>query len=57
MPTLGLSMIVKNEAHMLAQCLASVKHVALQIVIADTGSIDDIVSVARSLGATVLSVQ
>jgi len=48
-------MIAKNEAANIAPCLASVKEVVSQIVIADTGSTDDSVAIARELGATVIS--
>jgi len=56
MPTLGLSMIVKNEAMTLRQCLQSVSGVVSQIVIADTGSTDGTAGIAREFGATVISV-
>jgi tetratricopeptide (TPR) repeat protein len=56
MPTLGLSMIVKNEAETLRHCLQSVTGVVSQIVIADTGSTDGTVEIAREFGATVISV-
>ena len=56
MATLGLSMIARNEAHRLGDCLRSVGQVVSQIVIADTGSTDDTIAVARSLGATVISI-
>jgi tetratricopeptide (TPR) repeat protein len=56
MPTLGLSMIVKNEASMLPLCLESARQVVSQIVIADTGSTDDTIAVARGFGATVISI-
>jgi len=56
MPTLGLSMIVKNEATTLRQCLQSVSGVVSQIVIADTGSTDGTAGIAREFGATVISV-
>jgi tetratricopeptide (TPR) repeat protein len=56
MPTLGLSMIVKNEAETLRQCLQSVTGVVSQIVIADTGSTDGTVDIAREFGATVISI-
>ena len=55
MATLGLSMIAKNEAHTLRACLTSVRDVVSQIVIADTGSTDRTVEIAREFGATVLS--
>jgi glycosyltransferase involved in cell wall biosynthesis len=56
MPTVGLSMIVKNEAPMLGRCLRSVAEVVSQIVVADTGSTDSTADVAREFGATVVSV-
>ena len=56
MPTVGLSMIVKNEAQTLAACLQSVSGVVSQIVIADTGSTDNTADIAREFGATVISV-
>jgi tetratricopeptide (TPR) repeat protein len=56
MPAVGLSMIVKNEAQNLAQCLQSVSGIVSQIVIADTGSTDGSAEVARSFGATVVDV-
>lgn len=46
-PTLSVCMIVKNEERFLAQCLESVKDVADEIVIVDTGSTDSTVDIAR----------
>jgi glycosyltransferase involved in cell wall biosynthesis len=56
MPTLALSMIVKNAAADLPDCLASVKGIADEIVVADTGSEDDSLAVARAAGARTLSI-
>jgi len=56
MPTVGLSMIAKNEGNTLFDCLKSAQNVVSQIVLADTGSTDDTVAIARDFGATVLSV-
>jgi Flp pilus assembly protein TadD len=56
MPTLGLSMIVKNEAQTLRACLQSVSGIVSQMVVADTGSTDSTAEVARQCGATVISV-
>ena len=56
MPTLGLSMIVKNAAETLHYCLESVRGLASQIVVGDTGSSDDSPNIARACGATVVSV-
>lgn len=50
---LSLSMIVRNEAERLPQCLASVADFVDEMVVVDTGSQDDTAAVARSLGATV----
>lgn len=54
-PTIGLSMIVKNESHTIRACLESVRGVVTQIVIADTGSTDDTCDIAREFGAAVVS--
>ncbi|MFZ0478555.1 MAG: glycosyltransferase [Terriglobales bacterium] len=55
MPTLGLSMIVKNESHTIGACLESVRDIVSQIVIADTGCSDDTCDIAREFGATIVS--
>jgi len=47
-------MIVRNEEHTLPTALASVEGLADEIVILDTGSGDDTITVARGLGARVL---
>jgi len=56
MPTVGLSMIVKNEAETLRHCLRSLSGVVSQIVIADTGSTDGTADIGREFGATIISV-
>jgi glycosyltransferase involved in cell wall biosynthesis len=56
MPTLGLSMIVKNEAQTLGPCLQSVSGIVSQIVVVDTGSTDSTADIARQSGATVISI-
>jgi tetratricopeptide (TPR) repeat protein len=56
MATLGLSMIVKDGEATLARCLDSVRGVADEIVIADTGSSDRSIEIARQYGANVFSV-
>jgi tetratricopeptide (TPR) repeat protein len=53
--TIGLSMIVKNGGEELRSCLSSVRSLVDQIVIADTGSTDNTVAVAKEFGATVVS--
>ena len=49
-------MIVKNGAETLRPCLESVRGLASQIVVGDTGSTDDTVKIAQELGATVIPV-
>jgi Tfp pilus assembly protein PilF len=56
MPTVELSMIVKNEESTLARCLETVRSIVDEIVIADTGSTDRTVQIARSYGARVVDV-
>ena len=46
-------MIVKNEARCLARCLQSVRGIADEIIVADTGSTDDTVKIASQSGAKV----
>jgi glycosyltransferase involved in cell wall biosynthesis len=52
-PPLSLCMIVKNEERSLAKCLESVRDLAPEIVITDTGSTDGTVEIARQYGAQV----
>ena len=51
-PRLSVVLIAKNAAELLADCLASVSW-ADEIVLLDSGSSDNTVELARSLGATV----
>ncbi|KAF0142448.1 MAG: glycosyl transferase family 2 [Stygiobacter sp.] len=53
MPRLTLSMIVKNEEKYIKDCLESVKDIADEIIIIDTGSTDDTIRIAESYGAKV----
>jgi ADP-heptose:LPS heptosyltransferase/glycosyltransferase involved in cell wall biosynthesis/chemotaxis methyl-accepting protein methylase/Tfp pilus assembly protein PilF len=50
---LSICLITKNEERFLSQCLASVRGLASQIVIVDTGSTDRTVEVAKQYGAEV----
>lgn len=51
---LSVCMIVRNEAHHLPKALSSVTGIASEIVVVDTGSTDDTVSIATAMGAKVL---
>ena len=46
MPTIGLCMIVKNEAHVIARCLSNALPLIDYALIVDTGSTDDTQKVA-----------
>jgi len=52
-PRLTVCMIVRNEAENLRRALASVRAVADELVVVDTGSSDDSAAVAREMGARV----
>ncbi|MGH9681688.1 MAG: glycosyltransferase [Candidatus Acidiferrales bacterium] len=56
MPRLALSMIVKNAAATIEECLISVRGVVDEIVVADTGSTDETIEIARRAGARVISI-
>ena len=51
---LSVCMIVRNESLHLPKALASVKGIAAEIVVVDTGSTDDTVAIATAMGAKVL---
>lgn len=53
MPTLSACLIVKNEEKVLVRCLESVRGVADEIIVVDTGSTDRTVEIARKFGAKV----
>ncbi|MFJ5446619.1 glycosyltransferase [Methylobacillus methanolivorans] len=50
---IALVMIVRNEARSIARCLQSVRPWVDEMIVLDTGSDDDTVSIAESLGAKV----
>lgn len=56
MATISASLIVKNEERFLAACLASLQGQVDEIVVADTGSTDHTVEIARLGGARLLHV-
>ena len=47
-------MIVKNEEALLADCLASVRGLASQIIVVDTGSTDSTIQIAEAGGAEIV---
>jgi glycosyltransferase involved in cell wall biosynthesis len=50
---LSLAMIAKNEARCLARCLRSIRSTVNEIIVTDTGSMDDTVKIATEFGAKV----
>lgn len=55
-PNLSLCMIVRNERARLPACLESVRGLADEIVVVDTGSTDGTADLARAAGARVLEI-
>jgi GT2 family glycosyltransferase/glycosyltransferase involved in cell wall biosynthesis/tetratricopeptide (TPR) repeat protein len=52
---ISVCLIAKNEEKFLGQCLKSVRALASQIIVVDTGSTDRTVEIAKQLGAEVYS--
>ncbi|HTB82963.1 MAG TPA: glycosyltransferase, partial [Candidatus Sulfotelmatobacter sp.] len=52
-PRISVCLITKNEENFLAQCLRSVRGLASQIIVADTGSTDRTVEIAKEFGAEI----
>ena len=52
-PRITICLITKNEEKFLAPCLQSVRGLASQIVVVDTGSTDRTVEIAREFGAEI----
>ncbi len=52
-PRLTVAMIVRDEEAVLAESIRSVESIADEIVVLDTGSVDNTVALARGLGAVV----
>jgi glycosyltransferase involved in cell wall biosynthesis len=48
------ALIVRDESDVLGECLASIREVVDEIVVVDTGSVDDSVEIARGYGARVI---
>lgn len=53
-PLLTVSMIVKNEEKFLPDCLESIRGIADEVVIADTGSTDSTVAIAEAQDARII---
>ncbi|KZE82130.1 hypothetical protein AV654_08715 [Paenibacillus elgii] len=54
---ISLCMIVKNEEQALPRCLESVKDVVSEMIVVDTGSQDETISIAKSFQARVIEMQ
>jgi len=52
-PKLSAVLIVQDEAHCIEKCLRSIRSIADEIVVIDSGSTDSTVAIARSFGAHV----
>jgi glycosyltransferase involved in cell wall biosynthesis len=57
MPALSVVIITLNEEKNIARCLGSAMAVGDEIIVADTGSTDNTVSIATSMGAKVLRLE
>lgn len=51
--TLSVSIIAKNEEATISKCIKSIKHIADEIIVVDTGSTDNTIKIAETLGAKV----
>ena len=54
---ISLCMIVKNEENVIDRCLNCVKDVVDEMIIVDTGSTDNTIAKAESLGAKIYNFQ
>jgi glycosyltransferase involved in cell wall biosynthesis len=55
MPSISLCMIVKDEGQYLRQCLDSVNGLVDEIIVVDTGSMDDTMQIAAEYGARIFN--
>ncbi len=53
-PVITGCVVVQNEAHLLSECLASLRAIVDRIVVVDHGSTDQSADIARECGATVI---
>lgn len=53
MATVSACVIAKNEAANIARCLKSIKEIVKEMIVVDTGSTDDTISIAEKLGAKI----
>ncbi len=52
-PSLSVCMIVRDEENMLPRCLRSVQDLADELIVVDTGSKDNTISIAKDFGAKI----
>jgi len=55
LPSLSVAIISRNEEARIARCLESVRPIAREIIVVDSGSSDNTIMIAESFGATVYS--
>lgn len=53
--TLSVCMITKNEEKNVKRCIDSIKHIADEIIVADTGSTDGTIEILKSLDVKIIS--
>ncbi|MBD8499922.1 glycosyltransferase [Paenibacillus sp. CAU 1523] len=53
---LSACLIVRNEQHLLPDCLHSIRQVVDEIIVVDTGSTDETIAIAKQAGAIVLEI-
>jgi len=57
MPPISVVIIAKNEENNIADCVASALQISNDVVVADTGSIDNTIEIAEKAGARVIQLQ
>lgn len=56
MNTLSVCIIAKNEEKNISKCLESIQNIADEIILVDTGSIDNTISIAKDFNAKIVEV-